>query len=295
MKRETLIWTLLFVVGGLFLSYRALLSEEGMAKVYVKLDEEAPGDQARYIGVPRSDAGEEGVQLSLPRTFGIWLAAFFTLAIYSFLYRDNPFYKIAESVLVGVSAAYWMVVGFWTNLVPNLMGNLAPETIKGWALPGLTDSEQNLWYLIPLFLGILLLWRLSPVGGWIARWPIAFVMVELRPACEWSVISRPISWSQIRNAIVPFIVYTDNSFDLSQSLRNITMTIGVLSCLAYFFFSVEHKGAFGRSSRSRRFVLDDYFRRWFRLYGHGTGLRCLPFGSSFFSTIGWELGPFESV
>ncbi len=37
---------------------------------------------------------------------------------------DNPFYKVAESVLVGVSAAYWMVVAFWDVLVPNLIGQL---------------------------------------------------------------------------------------------------------------------------------------------------------------------------
>ena len=46
---------------------------------------------------------------------GFWVtfAAFLTLAIMSFLYRDNPFYKFAEHLFVGVSAAYWMCMGFW--------------------------------------------------------------------------------------------------------------------------------------------------------------------------------------
>ena len=47
--------------------------------------------------------------LSWPRSIGLWAAAFFTLGIFSFLYGDNPVYKIAEAVLVGVSAAYWIV------------------------------------------------------------------------------------------------------------------------------------------------------------------------------------------
>ena len=36
----------------------------------------------------------------------IWttLGAFLTLCIFSFLYRDNVFYKIAEHLVVGVSA-----------------------------------------------------------------------------------------------------------------------------------------------------------------------------------------------
>ena len=34
---------------------------------------------------------------------GIWIAALLTLCIYSFLYRDNPFYRFAEHLFVGVS------------------------------------------------------------------------------------------------------------------------------------------------------------------------------------------------
>ena len=37
MKRETLIWTILFVAGGLFLAYRAALTEHGLGKSYVAL------------------------------------------------------------------------------------------------------------------------------------------------------------------------------------------------------------------------------------------------------------------
>jgi len=37
-------------------------------------------------------------------TIGTWVAAFLTLSIFSFLYKDNPFYKFAEHLMVGVSA-----------------------------------------------------------------------------------------------------------------------------------------------------------------------------------------------
>ena len=40
-------------------------------------------------------------------TFGVWIAVFLTLSIFSFLYKDNPFYKVAEHIFVGVSAGYW--------------------------------------------------------------------------------------------------------------------------------------------------------------------------------------------
>lgn len=44
----------------------------------------------------------------------IWntIAAFFTIAIFSFLYKDNPLYKVAESIVVGVAAGYFTVLLF---------------------------------------------------------------------------------------------------------------------------------------------------------------------------------------
>ena len=45
---------------------------------------------------------------------GAWIAVFLTLSIFSYLYKDNPFYKIAEHVFVGVSAAYVAAISFWT-------------------------------------------------------------------------------------------------------------------------------------------------------------------------------------
>ena len=35
------------------------------------------------------------------------LGAFLTLCTFSFLYKDNPFYKFAEHLVVGVSAGYF--------------------------------------------------------------------------------------------------------------------------------------------------------------------------------------------
>ena len=36
--------------------------------------------------------------------FALWVAAFLTLGIISFLYKDNPWYKFTEAVFVGISA-----------------------------------------------------------------------------------------------------------------------------------------------------------------------------------------------
>ena len=40
-------------------------------------------------------------------TLGIWLMGLSTLALFSFLYKDNPFYRIAEHIFAGLSAGYY--------------------------------------------------------------------------------------------------------------------------------------------------------------------------------------------
>ena len=40
---------------------------------------------------------------------GTWVAATLTLAILSFLYKDNPLYKVAEHLYVGTSAGFAVI------------------------------------------------------------------------------------------------------------------------------------------------------------------------------------------
>ncbi len=100
---------------------------------------------------------------------GVWLAAFLTLAIYSFLYRDNPIYKLAEHIFVGVSAGYGVVITYHEAVIPLLIDPLfRPEAV---------DLESpNYVVIIPGLLGLLMFSRFFPRYDWLSRWPIAFVM-----------------------------------------------------------------------------------------------------------------------
>ena len=57
---------------------------------------------------------------------GVWCIVLLTLSIFSYLYGDNPFYKAAEHIFIGVSAGYWTVVYFWQQIQPNMFGRLWP-------------------------------------------------------------------------------------------------------------------------------------------------------------------------
>lgn len=264
MKRETLVWTLVMLFGASVLIWRAGFSSPGMGREYVRVvtsadgrsTEQASASFGEYQRAVAANPGQTDVRLSPSRTLGLWLAAFFTLAIFSFLYRDNPFYKVAEAVLVGVSAAYWMVVGFWDVIVPNLLGKLWPTVISSWAMPGLSgpEAERQLSYAVPLVLGIMLLWRLMPRGGWISRWPLAFI-IGTTAGLRLIAFLHGDFLAQIRNSILPLAVITQGAFDPWQSLRNVIIVVGVLCCLTYFFFSFEHKGVVGRAARVGIWIL----------------------------------------
>jgi hypothetical protein len=166
------------------------------------------------------------------------------------LYADNPFYKVAESVLVGVSAAYWMVIGFWDVLVPNLIGRLWPSLVQNWAMPGLAgpEAERNLWYIVPLILGVMLLWRLAPRGSWIARWPLSFI-VGTFAGLQLIGFLHGDFLAQIRNTILPLVVFEAGAFDFWASFSNLLIVGGVLCAVTYFFFSIEHKGTVGHAAK----------------------------------------------
>ncbi|MCA8993902.1 MAG: hypothetical protein KDA88_18090 [Planctomycetaceae bacterium] len=246
--REDMILAVLGLCFAAFLLFRAL---DGAGVAYVA---EMNGTQAEAT---EFDYLIGTAEYSYSRTLGMWIAAFCTLAIFSFLYKDNVAYKIAESVFVGVSAAYWMIVAFWTVIIPNLLGKVWPGWIRSWAIPGLSPVRDELWwlYLIPLILGGMLLWRLSPKGAWIARWPLAFIIGSTAGIRLIGFLQADFL-SQVRNTIVPVITFADDGgLNIPSSLRNIVLVAAVVSGLVYFFFSIEHKGFTGRVSKVGIWVL----------------------------------------
>lgn len=150
---------------------------------------------------------------------GIWIAALLTLCILSFLYKDNPFYKFAEHLFVGISAGYWLSRYYRNIFIPNLWIPLF--------------KEGHLLYIIPLVLGIMMLMRLLPKIAWISRWPLALI-VGTTSGYFLVTYLQTNGLEQVRASLIPL-----NSFS------NVVLVAGVLTGLVYFFFSKAHKGAFG--------------------------------------------------
>lgn len=208
---------------------------------------------------------DPGYELSWPRTIGLWLAALFTLAAFSFLYRDNPFYKLTEAIVVGVSAAYAMIVGFWSTLVPKLFGAVTPWVVHEFVNPRMDPVEpaQRVSMILALILCVMLLMQLVPKVRWMSIWPLAFVVgtfagLKLVANLESDFLAQiratferpPILKVTADPSGVPFTsgaeIFWQSFF---ASLKNSLLVIGTLCTLVYFFFSLEHKGATGKVAR----------------------------------------------
>ena len=204
--------------------------------------------------------GDPQAEWSLSRTIGVWIAALLTLCVFSYLYRDNPFYKLAESIIVGVSAGYWIVQYGWTVLIGKVLLKLAPDTARYAFLPDTpVDAKPEYLYLIPVTLGCLIFCRLVPKVNWLGRWPLAFI-VGTTAGLKLILFLNADFVRQVRSTIVPLVVVATSSsgvteFDWMRSIQNTVIVVSVISSLTYFYFSVEHKGIVGRISRVGIWVL----------------------------------------
>ena len=201
---------------------------------------------------------------------GAWVAAFLTIGIFSYLYKDNPFYKAAEHLFVGVSAGYLLSLGFWTQLQPNLFGRLFPakhydpDTITYTIYNVLSffsssifpeggidkGHDQHLTYLIPLALGMMMLLSLIPRFSWMARWGIAYVVGMAAGLKAYGYLNSNVL-GQIKGTAVNLLDFSLPVFSLSSHLifNNIIIFVGTICGLLYFYFSKEHKGLLGKASK----------------------------------------------
>jgi hypothetical protein len=171
--------------------------------------------------------------MTLSHDIWTWIGALLSLAIFSFLYKDNPFYKTAEHLFVGITNGY-AVTFYWHNiLVPVLFNPL---------------FRGRLILIIPLIIGALYFTRFIPKISWLVRIPIGITIgyytgVSIPAGIEANIVK------QVQGTILSpanFQAWHAGSWGV---LWSILLFIGVLCVLSYFYFSREHKGVLKVTSR----------------------------------------------
>ncbi len=191
---------------------------------------------------------------------GIWIAAALTLMILSFLYKDNPFYKFAEHLFVGVAAGYILALSWHNTLRPNLTDPLF--------------SGKDWWLIVPAIFSVLLFTRFVDKISWLSRWSLAAI-VGIYAGLAVVAFAEADFLSQIRASMIPLYDAAEIAkfqqhpgiITLLHVCTNFITVVGLLTILVYFFFSKEHKGSWGSIAKI------------------GTGLLMIGFGAGYGYTV----------
>ncbi len=104
--------------------------------------------------------------LAFVDVLGFWLGIFLTFCVLSFLYKDNPFYKLAEHLFIGVSVGYLVIQQYNDNLAPKLVD--AISTLDGF--------ELALRLVALVLVAFMFIKVVSKRWAWLGRFPLAFVV-----------------------------------------------------------------------------------------------------------------------
>ena len=206
------------------------------------------------LGTGSLQFGVEGI--------GIMVAAALTIALYSFLYKDNPIFKMAEHFYVGTATAYLFIVTWYNVILPDVLFVVRdlPKEASFWPMIGKALSA-----IVPTILGLLVYSRLIPKIAWVSR----ITFATLIGFGAGFAIPNYIN-SHILKQAEPTMValYGANGMQWGTLL----IFIGVISTLVYFFFSVEHKGPVGWTAKLGIWFLMVSFGCFFWLYRYGKNI-----------------------
>ncbi len=144
----------------------------------------------------------------------IWVGALATLAVFSFLYQDNPAWKVTEHAYVGLTAAYTIGQQFHNFIKPTVMDRIIGDGY--WS------------YVIPALIGLAIYTRYSASLNWVSRYPLSLwvgygagMVLAYRPAVLFGQIT--------------------GTFRVFDGADNILFWICCVTTLMYFFFTISRE------------------------------------------------------
>ena len=178
---------------------------------------------------------------------GIWVAAILTLCIFSFLYKDNPAYSVAQNLFVGLTLGYVLVVKVLKEGIFGVIKDQFFATGTWTIQPDITTIVSS---VIAILLGLLFFSSYVPKWSWL-------VTIVLALTIGWGsgiVISAELSskvYAQVTSTILDFQGFSEKEFfsGSKSQVNTVLMLVGVICTLTYFFFSVEHRGIPGKLAK----------------------------------------------
>jgi hypothetical protein len=159
---------------------------------------------------------------------GLALGFLLTILVFSYLLGDNPFFKLAVHIFIGVSAGYVALITVNNVLIPRLIVPL----IQG-------SRGERLFTLLLFIPSIFLFFKVTTLRDY-GNWSVA-ILVGIGAATAIG--------GAIAGTLFPQILGTINSVDPStfaiadnrwgQIINGVIVVIGTLSTLIYFHFGTQ--------------------------------------------------------
>ena len=163
-----------------------------------------------------------------------------TLMIFSYLIGDNPLFRVAVYIFIGVSSGYAASVVWHQVLVPKLFGALQ-----------IGNPNQLILMIIPLLLCVSLLAKLSPRIAWIGNFAMAVLVgVGAAAAIGGALLGTLIPQARASMAALDFRSAASGTDAFLGLLEGTVMLAGTVFTLASFHFSAS-RAPDGTAERNR--------------------------------------------
>ncbi len=187
-----------------------------------------------------------------------------TLAIFSFLYKENSLYRFFEHLFIGISAAFGLLFTVKNFLYPEVI-----VPILGLDIYTFPDGSQSkprdylyFWYLLPAAFGLLYYFIYSKKHNWLAKLVIGFTLGASGGLAFKGFFNQYLP--QIAGSFKPLVVKANDQIDWLASFSNIVFVYTFIAVLFYFLFSNKQKSAVARKfNQSGRVLLMVCFGAFF--------------------------------
>ncbi len=150
----------------------------------------------------------------------VWIAVFCTLGIYSILYRENNWFRLAESSYLGIAVGY----GVSQDLL-YIRNQLTAQMESG--------GLAILVFFITLLIGMLWYGRFNENLFYLYRWPLAIVVGTGIGMALKTVVFTQFLDQIIAQANTPLFI----AGDLMGTINSLLIHLMVPSILLYFWFT----------------------------------------------------------
>lgn len=153
---------------------------------------------------------------------GTFLAFVITLMVLSYVFGDNPLYRLASYIFVGSSAGYIAAV---------LIKDVLLVRLQGVTVGGVTANEISMLVVLAIF-SLLLLGKVNPTFAFIGNVPMAMIVgVGTAVAISGAVVGT----------LLPNLMGLGAGASLSQAPIILLSLFGTVATLIYFNFTFLKK------------------------------------------------------